>query len=150
MHGPTFMANPLACAVAHASVRLLLSTPWEARVCRLSEQLRAELEPLAASPAVSDVRVLGAIGVVEMAEPIHMASVQELLVSRGVWLRPFGRMLYTMPPFVMGERELRQITDGMRAVVEATEREQLAKGARLESDVWRDHAKRSAAPPDAA
>jgi len=147
MHGPTFMANPLACAVAHASVQLLLETPWQARVAAIAEQLEAQLRPLADSPAVKDVRVLGAIGVVEMADPIHMPSVQALLVSRGVWLRPFGRMLYTMPPFVMSEAELSRVTDGMRTVVEATERAQLGTNAvggdrGLESDVWREAAAR--------
>ena len=138
MHGPTFMANPLACAVAHASVQLLLATPWQARVRAISAQLEAELRPLAASSAVKDVRVLGAIGVVEMKEPIHMPTVSAMLVERGVWLRPFGRLLYTMPPFIMTAAELRRVTDGMRAVVEATESAQIGSGQRLESDVWRD------------
>jgi len=161
MHGPTFMANPLACRVASASVQLLLDSPWQSRVGAIAQQLEAELRPLASSPAVRDVRVLGAIGaveaeapphppalprtcprpvlgVVEMEEPLHLPSVQALLVRRGVWLRPFGRMLYTMPPFVVSEAELRRITGGMRAVVEATESALLEKGARLESEVWRE------------
>ena len=138
MHGPTFMANPLACAVAHASVQLLLATPWQARVRAISAQLEAELRPLAASSAVKDVRVLGAIGVVEMMEPIHMPTVSAMLVERGVWLRPFGRLLYTMPPFIMTAAELRRVTAGMRTVVEATESAQIGSGQRLESDVWRD------------
>ena len=121
-------------------MRLLLETPWRARVGAIAAQLEDELAPLRASPAVRDVRVLGAIGVVEMEEPLHMASTQALLVGRGVWLRPFGRMLYSMPPFVMGERELRQITSGMRAVVEATERGLLGEGAELDSVRWREAA----------
>ena len=82
-------------------------------------------------------------GVVEMEEPLHLPSVQALLVQRGVWLRPFGRMLYTMPPFVVSEAELRRITGGMRAVVEATESALLEKGARLESEVWRESQSRA-------
>uniref|UniRef100_A0A7S3F2E6 Adenosylmethionine-8-amino-7-oxononanoate aminotransferase n=1 Tax=Haptolina ericina TaxID=156174 RepID=A0A7S3F2E6_9EUKA len=95
------------------------------------------MAPLATSAAVHDVRVLGAIGVVEMVEPVHLPSVQALLVERGVWLRPFGRMLYTMPPFVISSAELRRVTDGMRAVVEATERGLLGSGAPLDSERWR-------------
>ena len=121
MHGPTFMANPLACAVAVASIELLLATPWEARVAAIGAQLEAELRPLAASPAVADVRVLGAIGVVEMAEPLEAAAAQEVLVRHGVWLRPFGKLLYTMPPFVIAEDELRAITTAMREVVRSVE-----------------------------
>ena len=81
------------------------------------------LRPLAASSAVANVRVLGAIGVVEMAEPLHMARAQAALVKRGVWLRPFGKLLYAMPPFVISERELAAVTDAMVAVVDAVERE---------------------------
>lgn len=142
MHGPTFMANPLACAVALASIDLLLATPWEARVGAIASQLERELRPLAASAAVADVRVLGAIGVVEMADPIDMPAVTSLLVSRGVWLRPFGSLLYTMPPFVMGPADLAAVTSGMAAVVEATERGTLGSGAPLESETWRAHAGR--------
>ena len=122
MHGPTFMANPLACAVASASIDLLHASPWQQRVGDLSVQLAAELSPLKESPAVADVRTLGAIGVVEMAEPLHAPSTQSLLAAHGVWLRPFGKLLYTMPPFVMGERDMGRVTGAMRAVVEAAER----------------------------
>jgi len=123
MHGPTFMANPLACAVASASVDLLLASPWKTRVRAISEQLAEQLEPCRASDAVADVRVLGAIGVVEMTDPLDVAATQAILASHGVWLRPFGKLLYTMPPYVMAEAELSQIARGMRAVVDAQERQ---------------------------
>jgi len=119
MHGPTFMANPLACAVANASIELLLSSPWETRVAAISEQLSRELRQCADSAAVADVRVLGAIGVVEMKETLDTQRVQALLTRYGVWLRPFGRLLYTMPPFVMSPDDLAQVTSGMCAVVRA-------------------------------
>jgi adenosylmethionine-8-amino-7-oxononanoate aminotransferase len=125
MHGPTFMANPLACAVANASLELLLASPWEARVAAIEARLEAALRPLAASAAVSDVRVLGGIGVLEMAQPLDTERVTKLLVERGVWLRPFGKLLYAMPPFVISERELAAVTDAMAAVVDAVEREAL-------------------------
>ena len=120
MHGPTFMANPLACSVALASTRLLLGSPWRARVERIERQLERELARLRGSPAVRDVRVLGAIGVVELEEPVDVEASQAILAEHGVWLRPFGRLLYTMPPFVISEADLGKVTAGMRAVVEAS------------------------------
>lgn len=123
MHGPTFMANPLACSVANASVRLLVSSPWEARVAAIAARLEAGLRPCADSPAVADVRVLGAIGVVEMRRSVDMDVVQRVLLERGVWLRPFGRLLYTMPPFVISEQDLDQLTAAMRDVVSACEQQ---------------------------
>ena len=113
MHGPTFMANPLATAVASALLGALELFDWRERVNSIEAQLRAQLEPCRASPSVADVRVLGAIGVVEMVEDIDVAVVVPRLVERGVWLRPFGKLLYCMPPYVIGERELGEITSAM-------------------------------------
>ena len=117
MHGPTFMANPLACAVAQASVRLLLDGPWQQRVARIEQVLRAELAPCAQLPAVADVRVLGAIGVVELTAPVDMSVVQPALVDRGAWVRPFGRLVYTMPPYVSTDDDLRTVTAAIVATV---------------------------------
>ncbi|KAL7475161.1 hypothetical protein ACHAW6_001090 [Cyclotella cf. meneghiniana] len=119
MHGPTFMANPLACSVSLASLKLLQKSPWEERVNRVREQLIQNLSPLAQMSSVREVRVLGAIGVCELKESLsreQMDMLQRILVDEGVWLRPFGKLLYTMPPFNCDELEeehLRKIGDAM-------------------------------------
>jgi adenosylmethionine-8-amino-7-oxononanoate aminotransferase len=120
MHGPTFMANPLACATALASIELLLDSPWQQRVQRIEQGLRTGLEPCREMAQVSDVRVLGAIGVVELGVPVDMKRVQPLFVERGVWVRPFGRLVYLMPPFIIDDADLRTLTDAVAEVVSAT------------------------------
>ena len=117
MHGPTFMANPLACAVAACSIDLLLDSPWQRRVQAIEAHFARSLPPLADLPSVADVRWLGAIGVVETREPIDVPAVQRGLVARGIWLRPFGRLLYAMPPYVIGVDDLGRITDAMGEVL---------------------------------
>ena len=117
MHGPTFMANPLACAVSLASIELLLSSPWRARVSRIEAGLRDGLAACADLPHVADVRVQGAIGVVELVEPVDMRQVQPMFVEQGVWVRPFGRLVYLMPPFVIEEQDLEYLTQAVCRVV---------------------------------
>ncbi len=117
MHGPTFMANPLACAMGIASTRLLLSRDWRGEVAALSGQLEQGLAPARELPQVRDVRVLGAIGVVELHEPADLAVLQPALVERGAWVRPFGRLVYTMPPFVSSPQDVATVTSAVVGAV---------------------------------
>jgi adenosylmethionine---8-amino-7-oxononanoate aminotransferase len=118
MHGPTFMANPLACAVASASINLLCSYDWQATVLHIEDELRQGLEPCRRSSCVADVRVLGAIGVVELRKPVDMAVIQKQFVEKGVWVRPFGRLVYLMPPFIMRSEELKILTTAVCEVID--------------------------------
>nr|WP_026313492.1 adenosylmethionine--8-amino-7-oxononanoate transaminase [Actinomadura flavalba] len=115
MHGPTYMANPLAAAVASASIDLLESRDWRTEVDTAEAVLTAALHPAADLPGVADTRVLGAIGVIEASSPVDVAAVQEIVMDHGVWLRPFGKLIYTMPPYACTEDHLDHIADAMYA-----------------------------------
>lgn len=117
MHGPTFMANPLACAVANASLELLLNSPWQQRVDDIEQQLMIELEPCRPLNAVKDVRVKGAIGVIELHNPIDIHWMQPRFVELGVWVRPFSNLVYIMPPYIIEKIDLTLVTSTMKQVV---------------------------------
>jgi len=117
MHGPTFMGNALACAVAVANIDLLLSTPWQLTVSNIERQLEVGLQAARAMPHVADVRVLGAIGVVELAHPVDMTRAPQLFVDAGVWVRPFGKLVYLMPPFIMSDEDLSSLCAAVLVVV---------------------------------
>lgn len=117
MHGPTFMGNPLACSVAVASIKLLLDSNWKRQVDRIEKGLRRGLDPASDLDQVQNVRCLGAIGVIEMKKPVDMGSIQKQFVEKGVWVRPFGRLVYVMPPYIMDDDDLDTLTRAMVEVV---------------------------------
>lgn len=117
MHGPTFMGNPLACAIANAGIDLLLAADWRSNIARIERMLCAGLADCRALPGVADVRVLGAIGVVEMQAPVQMREIQRRFVERGVWVRPFGRLVYLMPPYIIDDTELETLCRAVVAVL---------------------------------
>ncbi|EGV28681.1 adenosylmethionine-8-amino-7-oxononanoate aminotransferase [Thiorhodococcus drewsii AZ1] len=117
MHGPTFMGNPLACAVANASIDLLLSTDWAANIARIERGLEQGLSSCRSLPGVAEVRVLGGIGAVEMEQPVAMREIQRRFVEHGVWVRPFGRLVYLMPPYVVSDAELAELCSAVTQVL---------------------------------
>ena len=120
MHGPTFMANPLACSVANASINLLLKSNWHAKVKHIESKLTSGLEPCKQLQFVNDVRCLGAIGVVELTKAVDMAVVQKAFVKQGVWVRPFGKLVYLMPPFIISDHELDKLCNAVYKIVSET------------------------------
>jgi adenosylmethionine-8-amino-7-oxononanoate aminotransferase len=118
MHGPTFMANPLACAVALASIDLLLSQDWGAQVAAISAGLASGLAPAADLPMVKDVRVLGAVGVVQLGGPVDVPRMTQAALDRGVWVRPFRDLVYTMPPYICTPDDVATITSAIVGAVE--------------------------------
>lgn len=117
MHGPTFMANPLACAVANASIDLLLESPWQERITAMSKAFARHLLPCQSWEGVADVRIKGGIGVLELNQPVRMATITKRFVDKGVWVRPFGKLVYVMPPYVISDEDLNLLLTAMTEAV---------------------------------
>ncbi|MFU8927390.1 adenosylmethionine--8-amino-7-oxononanoate transaminase [Acinetobacter puyangensis] len=117
MHGPTFMANPLACAVALTSIQVLRAQDWQGKIMQIQAQIQSSLSELAALPQVADVRVLGAIGVVEMRQPVDMAEIQQQCLALDIWIRPFGKLVYIMPPYIIDVKELDTLLSAVKKIV---------------------------------
>ena len=117
MHGPTFMGNPLACSVANASIDLLLSQDWQANIKRIEATFSAELELFDSLESVATTRCMGAIAVIEMKQPVNLAEIQKKFVEQGLWVRPFGKLVYLMPPFIMTDTQIEQLMRGVFGVL---------------------------------
>lgn len=120
MHGPTFMANPLACAVANASINVLLNGNWQQNIIQIETMLIQGLDPCRQLKVVKDVRCLGAIGVVELYQDVDMAVIQKAFVDKGVWVRPFGKLVYLMPPYIISNAELNKLCVAVFEVINET------------------------------
>jgi adenosylmethionine-8-amino-7-oxononanoate aminotransferase len=117
MHGPTFMGNPLACSVANASIDLLLSQDWYANIDRIESLLQKHIQAFSDLDTVAETRVLGAIGVIEMKDPVNLAEIQRQFVEQEIWVRPFGKLVYVMPPFVIKNPELELLMKGIYKIL---------------------------------
>jgi len=117
MHGPTFMANPLACAVANANIELLLESNWQQRVAHIEQRLLQLLSPCREMPQVAEVRCLGAIGVIEMKQAVDMATIVPLFVEAGIWVRPFGKLVYLMPAYIISDEDLASLCNRLTDIV---------------------------------
>lgn len=122
MHGPTFMANPLACTAANTSIKLLLESPWQQNIANIERGLLTGLAPCRQLESVKDVRVLGAIGVVELHQAADMKTIQPMFVDHGVWVRPFGKLVYLMPPYIINDSDLDMLTAAVYKVLTLLEK----------------------------
>jgi len=117
MHGPTFMGNPLACAVANESLKMLQENNWQQQVLFIEEQLKIQFQKFIHLKQVREIRILGAIGVIELNEAVDMESIQAAFVAQGIWVRPFGKLVYIMPQYIITPEKLNILCDGIYQVI---------------------------------